>query len=387
MLGALAVSGCDRTGNSGTTTSTHVLGEPKGTPLAVGQPAPAGTGQLGAISCASAKRCWAVGVAGPNPAPPGGAAVIVATTNGGTSWKPQVVSGGGTPQLSAVSCPTPAQCMAVGSNGASLPGSGVVVATTNGGSLWSPVTAPSGALAVPAVVCPTAAACTAVVSDGTVTWSAQSTDFGHTWQRTGNLPSPFVAGTQLWCAASGACLLAGYVPTTNGHGSGAIALSTDGGQTWALATVPPGTGLLQSALCPTPSTCLAGGTTSTTVSDVVPGKGVLLSSSDDGHTWTASSAAVPVNDVYSIACPTARTCAMVGTNWVGFPAIATGAVAQSTDGGRSFHLSTAAYVPLTLSAVDCPNGDRCLAVGGGTVARLRLLPPRRAHGPPIHAHQ
>ena len=158
------------------------------TPLAVGQPAPAGTGELGAVSCATARRCWAVGVAGPNPAPAGVRRVIVATTNGGASWKAQHVAGGSTPQLSGISCPTPTECMAVGSNGASLPGSGVVVTTTDAGATWSPAPSPPSALAVTSVACASPTDCTAIVSDGTVTWSDHSADFGQTWQQKGGLP-------------------------------------------------------------------------------------------------------------------------------------------------------------------------------------------------------
>ena len=380
-------SGCALSGRPAAPPSPRVLGEPKGTPLAVGQPAPAGTGELGAVSCANARRCWAVGVAGPNPAPAGvSTVVIVATTNGGTSWKAQQVAGGSTPQLSGVSCPTATECMAVGSNGASLPGSGVVVTTTDAGATWSPAMSPPNALAVTSVACAGPTDCTVIVSDGTVTWSDHSVDFGQSWQQEGGLPSPFLAGNDLTCAPGGPCLVAGYVPTSNGHGNGAIALSTDSGQTWALASVPAGIGLLQSVTCPSVSECLAAGTTNTTVSDVVPAKGELLVSADGGHTWQTSAHPVPVDDVFGIACPSAQQCAMVGTKWFGFPAIATGAVAQSLNGGLTFRASPTAYAPITLTALSCPTTIGCVAVGEDTVARLTLLKPKprsvpsRSHG-------
>ena len=59
--------------------------------------------------------------------------------------------------------------------------------------------------------------------------------------------------------AGGTCLVAGYVPTSNGHGEGAVAVSADGGQTWALATVPAGIGVLQSAACLTATRLPRGG--------------------------------------------------------------------------------------------------------------------------------
>src|ERR1700693_5411762 len=346
LIAAVAVTGssCGLTGHSGTSPAPRVLGEPRGTPLTVGQPAPGGTGELSAVSCANARRCWAVGVAGPNPAPAAvGTTVIVATTNGGVSWRAQHVAGGSTPQLSGVSCPTVTRCMAVGSNGASLPGSGVVVTTTNAGSTWSPATSPTNALAVTSVACTASSSCTAIVTDGTLTWSAHSDDFAQSW-----------------------------------HQEGGVALSTDGGHTWALASVPVGMGLMQSTACLSALQCVVAGTTNTTVSDVVPAKGQLLRSADGGHSWQASALPVPVDDVFGVACPTATQCAMVGTKWIGLPAVATGAVAQSVNGGVTFRASTAAYTPISLTALSCPTSSNCVAVGGDTVARLTLLTPKRA---------
>ena len=374
------MSGCLFSGHPGSTKAAPVLGQSKGTTLAVGQPAPSGTSELGALSCATDRRCWAVGTAGPNAVPSSGATVIDATTNGGLTWKAQQVTGGSTPQLSGVSCPTATECLAVGSNGASLPGSGVVITTSDAGATWSPVASPQNALVVSSVTCASPVDCTAIVSDGTSTWSAHSADFGQSWQQEGDLPSGFLPGNDVTCIAGGTCIDAGYVPTTNGHGQGAVAVSADGGQTWALASVPAGTGVLQSTACLSPSDCLAAGTTGTTVSDVVPAKGELLRSADGGHTWVPSSSPLPVDDVYGLACPSDDQCAMVGTTWAGSPAVGTGGVAESTDAGLTFRSARTSYVPITLTAVDCPSASGCIAVGGDTVARLTLLHPRR-HSP------
>jgi photosystem II stability/assembly factor-like uncharacterized protein len=243
---------------------------------------------------------------------------------------------------------------------------------------WSQVVAPAGVLTISSVVCSAPSECTVIVNDGALVWSARSVDFGHTWQRMGNLPAGFAASGAMSCAADGPCLIGGYTAAGSGHGQGAIALSPDGGQTWTLASVPSGLGLLLDATCLTMSQCLAAGSTSTTVSDVVPAHGQLLRSADGGHTWTAV-ATPPVDAVYGIACPTARVCAMVGATWAGNPAIATGAVAQSGDGGTTFASSPSAYVPLPLSAVDCASAAHCIAAGGDTVARITLVKPAVHH--------
>lgn len=383
LLGAVALvfAGCSATPSQGASHSLGVLGEPKGTTQVLGQPAPTGTGELGAVACATAARCWAVGTT-PETVPPGGADVIVATKNGGQSWTAQHVTGGSTPQLSGVACPSDTDCIAVGSNGASLPGSGVVVATTDGGKTWNPVAAPTGALTVITVTCSTTSDCVALVSDGTLVWSATTTDFGQTWQQQGNMPSLFVANDDLTCTAAGVCLVAGYAPTGTGQGEGALAVSTDGGHTWSLATVPNGLGVLRSAACVNATDCFAAGTTSTTVSDVVPAHGQLLDSTDGGHTWTAASAPPPIDDVYGVECPSARVCAMVGTAWKGTPPVGTGAVAQSGDAGATYKVSSTAYVPLTLTALSCPDATRCIAAGGDTLARITVIAPTP---PPKHS--
>jgi hypothetical protein len=230
---------------------------------------------------------------------------------------------------------------------------------------------------VSSVTCAGPSDCTAIVSDGTATWSAHSADFGATWQQEGNFPSPFLPGNDLTCVAGGTCIDAGYVPTSNSHGQGAVAVSADGGQTWALASVPSGLGVLQSTACLSATDCLAAGTTGTTVSDVVPAKGELLRSGDGGHTWEAATGGLSVDDVYGMACPSSEQCVMVGTVWYGLPTVGVGAVAQSTDAGLNFRPSTTSYIPITLSAVACPSTAACVAVGGDTVARLTLLRPNR----------
>jgi photosystem II stability/assembly factor-like uncharacterized protein len=351
---------------------TRVLGEQATSATVQGKPAPPGTGELGAVSCADALHCWTVGVAGPN-ATTAPATVIAATVNGGQTWAAQSTSLPSPPELDGVSCPTATTCMAVGSTGA-VPGTGVVLTTRNGGTSWVPATIPTGAFVVTAVQCAAVAHCMALISDGTNIWAALSTDLGRTWTQLGNLPTAFSNPRTLACGAD-SCLVTGYLPTTTGHGAGAIALSVDDGHTWTLATVPAHIGVLQDATCPTPTSCLAVGTTSTTVSDVVPAQGQLLASADGGHTWVLSPAIPPVDDIYAIACPSAKGCAMVGTVWHGTPPLGEGGVAQSTNGGQSFTASSAAYVPLTLTALACPTSTNCVAVGGDSTARIELPTP------------
>jgi photosystem II stability/assembly factor-like uncharacterized protein len=143
--------------------------------------------------------------------------------------------------------------------------------------------------------------------------------------------------------------------------------------------VPNGIGVLRSATCSTPANCLAAGSTSSSVNNVVPAKGALLESRNGGHTWQPVTGSLPVADVFDIECSTATACTMVGTVWKGTPAVGTGGVAQSGDAGATFHLSSAAYVPLTLTALSCPTATTCVAAGGDSLARITVAPPKPRH--------
>jgi hypothetical protein len=74
---------------------------------------------------------------------------------------------------------------------------------------------------------------------------------------------------------------------------------------------------------------------------------------------------------------------MVGTEWQGTPAVGTGAVAQSGDSGTTFKMSSSAYVPLTLTALSCPDATLCVAAGGDTLARITVITPTPV---PKHTH-
>jgi photosystem II stability/assembly factor-like uncharacterized protein len=261
--------------------------------------------------------------------------------------------------------------MAVGSAGVGS-STAAVLTTEDGGAHWTQASTPAGAIVVTGVDCLDAVSCTAIADDGTAFWSAVSTDFGRSWQREGDLPAAVEDPGELSCALDGTCLVTGFTPTAAGHGQGAIATSSDGGATWAASQVPTGTGLLQSAVCATSTSCLAGGTTSTTVSALIPAKGALLQSDDDGRTWTASVGIPTVDDIFAIDCPSSRVCVAVGTDWVGTPAVGTGAVARSSDGGSSFTAVRTEYTPVALTALACPTPGNCVAVGGDTVARITL---------------
>ena len=105
------------------------------------------------------------------------------------------------------------------------------------------------------------------------------------------------------------------------------------------------------------ATCVAAGTTTTTVSDIVPAKGELCAAADGGHTGWQRPGSLPVDDVYGVACPSARS-APWGTKWVGFPAIGTGRSPRASTAGSPPATSSSAYVPISLTALVVPQHSR-----------------------------
>ena len=385
---ALTGSGCALSGHPASPPSPHVLGEPKGTPLAVGQPAPAGTGELGAVSCANARRCWAVGVAGPESGPGG-------DRHGRDRrhhQRGQVVEGatGGRREHAAAErdlVPDPDRL-----HGGRIE-RGVAARERRGRDdhrRGRDVVARNVA-----AECPRRQRCgvrrpepTAPSSSATAPRRGPTTapTSGRAGNRRASSRRRSSAGNDLTCVAGGSCLVAGYVPTSNGHGAGAVALSADGGQTWSLATVPAGIGLLQSVACLTAAECLAAGTTNTTVSDVVPAKGELLAARTGATPGRRRPARCP--STTSSASPARPPSS---APWWGHGGSASrpsppGRSPRASTAGVTFRISPTAYTPITLTALSCPTTTGCVAVGEDTVARLTLLKPKpppaasRSHG-------
>ncbi|MGO8870673.1 MAG: Ig-like domain repeat protein, partial [Acidimicrobiales bacterium] len=208
-----------------------------------------------------------------------GAQSILTTANGGRSWTPRTVPAGiGT--VSAVSCPSTSDCMAVGfEQGYEGTGSeGAAITTTDGGATWPSSTLPVDTteltgVSCPAVAtCPAVAACTAVgydfvgagvvlatIGDG-ASWAAPTVPTG-------------VFGLDGVSCADGTCAAVG---TDTAGTSGTVAVST-GGSTLEAETAPPGVSRLAGIACGSAQACEAVGSGS-----AVGGSGVIIGSDSVG---------------------------------------------------------------------------------------------------------
>jgi len=376
---------------SGATTSPGTGGGPTspGQPLTpfVGTFAtvelPAGVQSLRDVDCPSATRCWAVGASvGTTTTPAAG--VVVTSTTGGARWSvqplPPTVG-----YLTAIACPTIRSCTAVGQVGTTGTGPGAVLTTVNAGSSWVLQGVPAGTTDVTAVACPPTGPCTALANVAGRITALTAGAAGAPWVAGGALPATVASATGLSCATARGCWATVLSPVDPGHAAGGVAATADGGATWALQTVPPGTGALQGIDC-TPSTapdtssttgsavvrvdCTAVGTTSTTTGVSRAGQGLLLSTTTGGAAWTAAPVPATASALLAVSCG-AGPCVAVGTTVPVAPEPGLVLLATGAGGGASAWRSAAvAGAPLPLTGVSCRSLTACVVVGESVSAHL-----------------
>ena len=274
-----------------------------------------GPGNIGAIACATNKKCVGVGAAGSTPFTytPG----IVVTSDGGVSWTGQILANaaGG---LSGVSCPSPTRCVAVGSSfGSSGPDASLVFVSSDAGASWAPGTLPSGITGLEAVSCPSTKFCLAVGnsaptggSSAAVIDAISSKDGGSSWT---TAPSPGMGSVNaLSCANARVCVAIGS--STGVTGSAQTLSTKNGGAAWSVSTIPHGMKYLLNVTCPTARRCVAVGY----LGNPFQGKNVppgAMYSLNGGRSWSLGTLpASKASSINAVACSTAIRCVAVGSS-------------------------------------------------------------------------
>jgi hypothetical protein len=394
------------------------------------------TSESATVSCGSATACEAVG--------------IPAEHWNGTTWsKPQSVPGpygssDGGRDLAGVSCPAANVCTAVGTYDQ-------VFAEAYNGSGWTPESIPrpvSGSMAqLDAVSCWSPAACMAVGTDGgsgsSPTFGLADEDTGGTWSRTGFPVPPVLTTTKtvpaadrlssVSCADPGSCTAVGW------GSAGTYVLAEGTGGRWSAESSPnPGDApasetspRLESVSCSTARRCQAVGSFINSQSDPV-----TFAEGWDGTAWSLeptpdlNEAGGGTDNLASVSCTTATRCRAVGDSdpdagspmaavdenlaevlqgdrWVlgaqppspaeaigNSPTNALGAIscfhstctavgAANNDGGGGCHCGTLALRlgpggwsyqrPSQRSAptaISCPGAHTCVAVGEGSAVQI-----------------
>jgi hypothetical protein len=316
-----------------------------------------------ALTCPAAGDCLAGGEVS-------GRAVLLATADGGLHWSYRALPAGDG-VINELACPTLESCRALASQSAEPSFSGSTtphawfLRTDDAGAHWAAESFPARDT-IGALSCPSAAECVAVGSgvgrasaDGDPPGVALRTvDGGRTWSR-GVLPPgmsflPF-ADSSVTCAGTGTCYALGdhperYHPVDTAQGEicvsnpvshngsigcvppayvegGVVAVSSDGGTTWRMLALPPRTPQadLYDISCPAAQACWIAGEQA--VPQVV-GKGyngssaMILGTMNGGLSWSKSTFAAgrlasgqqadSLMAVGEIACSAVNSCVGIG---------------------------------------------------------------------------
>jgi hypothetical protein len=282
------------------------------------------------------------------------AAALVLAPVASASWAQQdTFNWGGSEQWnwSAVSCPSVAFCMAVGSEEGTTTG---LIAEARVAGSWNaeaPATVPGGSNpGLDSVSCVSASDCWAVGSyfNGTDTVVLGESFNGTSWTAA-TLPTPSgVTTAQLngvSCTSATACVAVGTDP------SGAFSETWDGTSWSLLGSNPAGTGSgLSGVSCVSATDCVAVGSDSSGV----------LAEVWNGSTWTIQPTPNPSGSSPSftgVSCTNASSCTAVGYDFA------------ERWNGTSWTLQTVPHAPHdtgggpTLDGVSCPQTNYCAAAG------------------------
>ena len=313
---------------------------------------PSSEAVLSDIACPSPTDCIAVGDAVDSSNSSN--AVILATTDAGSTWAAQTVPSslgtGFDTSLISVTCPSAAECFAFGYSAAL---GDVILATTNGGANWAVQDTIDALGGTPDITCASTSECFALTDgDGGSAPSTilETTNGGAAWS---NLPLPanLPQLSAMTCTSVQDCFVVGGADVLE---------TTNGGTSWTterLGGDPPGQASLfslSSVACVSSTTCIAVGGDG---AQAATAGGVVFTTTNGGAAWTGQN--VPVADLQSIACTSTLDCFASGFQGYG------GLVLGTLNAGASW---TAQVIPAanSVGALSCPAANTCFTLEGTT---------------------
>jgi hypothetical protein len=252
--------------------------------------------------------------------------------------------------------------------------------TTNGGRSWTGYTdLPSASLDVTAISCPTVSECWASgPGPQDQPELAKSTDGGQTW--TLATPAGWASADYVWwpddidCVSASTCWLAG---TNEQVTTPVVAETTDGGATWTtFSNLPAGTADsygdtygLNGISCVSARICVAVGGI-----NGGPGPAAVISTTDAGASWSMSADPELANaqNLFSVSClPGPSTVSPLICHAAGTALEAAGPVEMtSRNGGASWSGLQTFDNTGWLNSIFCADVAHCWAAGAGTTVAL-----------------
>jgi photosystem II stability/assembly factor-like uncharacterized protein len=349
--------------------------EPKGWQLDTHGPLP------GAMTCPTATTCYVLDAAtGLHVSPDSPRTGLYVSTDGARTWR-AIRLPGGLAFTTALDCQTSATCEA----GAMEHGEPAFTVTKDGGRTWTTRPLPAAAGELEGLSCLSTAVCRALGAAPGQRFPLHphlvTTDDGVHFTTTAFPAADRIV--TLTCPTASRCVATGSGPVSGRFRTGAVLLSDDGGATWRPGTLPGGIQLWGDPVtCIGAERCLALGT-------VIPAEGSLydelLVSADGGATWTQRplDAKFPTPVIRDLACPTASTCYVTGSDAVaehfdnGTATSASSSFAAVTgDAGLTWQAiglpepaSPPRFEPpdayMSIASLQCPKAGTCIALTDG----------------------
>jgi hypothetical protein len=333
-----------------------------------------GYNQMGTVSCGSATFCVATFSAR------NGGMDAVDTWNG-TTWSQQSVP----TEAEAVSCYSAAACTVIGNDGSGPPAEQPSAAQWNG-TTWTAVSVPNpgdeeGILT--AISCPSATDCMAVGDGESSGYSIERWNAG-TWQASlAPMPAGSVGGdlTSVSCVSADACTAVGYYYNeTIGAPYLPVAESWNG-STWTIQATPATSGdLLLGVSCAAAANCDAVGANYGDPETSTPAPVALRW---NGSSWIAESVPLPSSAksgfLADVSCPAAGSCTAVGQYNAGSKD--TSLALTEVWNGSKWATQTSAQPSSNkaLAGVSCLAARTCTAVGSPEGAKPNHQPVVAEH--------
>ena len=262
------------------------------------QTTPSSVPNLDGVSCFSTTLC----VIGDNT--PNSSDVAIYTADEGTLWEVGTIA----PlsyQWNDVSCLSGGACSAVGD--ASSMG---VVATSPNGETWTTQVI-SDIQSLLTITCSSISDCIAIGVNDVGDWVAVYTT--NEWISWGT-SAPLLSSNADFhfpdtaCASSLDCVVVGELYTSSTGYTGLVSSTTNGGQSWSAPQDISGTEYLYGVACPSPSECVAVGSSY----EGTGGVAITASIVANTITWSQPSAVSGVSGLNSVSCPSSTMCVAVG---------------------------------------------------------------------------
>lgn len=221
----------------------------------------------------------------------------------------------------------------------------MVYISNNSAQSFTQVAIPTNTNSLNSIACPTRTNCIAVGLNSII----YTTDGGLSW----NSSSSFLKNVEynsVTCISPTNCIVVGSNQADFRSNIGVIISSNDNGKTFSQDKYLNNISALDSIACSNQSDCIAVG-------------GIVLVSSDSGKSWNIKPVPDGIDNLSSISCLNTTTCIAVGPNSLGMGDLSVSANAiYTTDSGTSFSHISLGINSAFVNSIAC-NLNSCIAIG------------------------